>query len=73
MRDHSEQLEFMEIDISEDIEPASVRIPDRSSLANHGREAYIQTGAVLSSEKRFVEEARRLAEATGKRPIPLPL
>ncbi|PZT52999.1 TerB N-terminal domain-containing protein [Paenibacillus silvae] len=72
MRDHSEQLEFMEIDISEDIEPASVRIPDRSSLANHGREAYIQTGAVLSSEKRFVEEARRLAEATGEETYPAP-
>ncbi|MBU5351378.1 TerB N-terminal domain-containing protein [Paenibacillus barcinonensis] len=72
MRDHSEQLEFMEIDISEDIEPASVSIPDRSSLANHSREAYIQTGAVLSSEKRFVEEARRFAEVIGEETLSVP-
>ncbi|MGQ8875383.1 TerB N-terminal domain-containing protein [Paenibacillus sp. TSA_86.1] len=72
MSDHSEQLEFMEIDLSEATETASVRIPDRSSLVNQSRQPHRQQGAVLSSEKRFVEEARRLAEVTGEETAPVP-
>lgn len=72
MRDHSEQLEFMEIDLSEDTETTSIRIPDRSSLENQSRQPHKSQGAVLSSEKRFVEEARRLAEVTGEETSPVP-
>ncbi|MEI2285212.1 TerB N-terminal domain-containing protein [Paenibacillus polysaccharolyticus] len=72
MRDHSEQLEFMEIDLSEDTETTSIRIPDRSSIENQTRQPHKSQGAVLSSEKRFVEEARRLAEVTGEETSPVP-
>ncbi|PYE50268.1 TerB N-terminal domain-containing protein [Paenibacillus barcinonensis] len=72
MRDHSEQLEFMEIEMSDEIEPASVRIPDRSTLAPRSREPRVLPGSVLSSEKRFVEEARRLAETTEEETLPVP-
>ncbi|KAA8783795.1 hypothetical protein EC604_08040 [Paenibacillus amylolyticus] len=72
MRDHSEQLEFMEIDLSEDTETTSIRIPDRSSLEKQIRQPHKSQGAVLSSEKRFVEEARRLAEVTEEETSPVP-
>lgn len=72
MRDHSEQLEFMEIDMSEDTETASIEIPDRSSVMNQNRHRHMQQGAVLSSEKRFVEEAERLTAMTGEEVSPVP-
>ncbi|WP_434751364.1 TerB N-terminal domain-containing protein [Paenibacillus amylolyticus] len=72
MRDHSEQLEFMEIDLSEEAETASIRIPDRSSLVNQSRQPHRPQGAILSSEKRFVEEASRLEEVTGEETASVP-
>lgn len=72
MRDDSEQLEFIEIDLSEETETTRIQIPDRSSLMENTRRAPVSQGAVLSSEKRFVEEAVRLAEKTGERVSPVP-
>ncbi|MFS0869388.1 TerB N-terminal domain-containing protein [Paenibacillus xylanilyticus] len=65
MKDDSRQLEFIEIDLSEEPETAAVPVPERSTMAHrefHSRQA---SGSILSSEKRFVEEARHLEETEG--------
>ncbi|WP_458460098.1 TerB N-terminal domain-containing protein [Paenibacillus sp.] len=65
MKDNSRQLEFMEIDLSEVPETAAIPVPDRSTIVQGADYMMQQRGGVLSSEKRFVEEARQWAEMEG--------
>ncbi|WP_440119209.1 TerB N-terminal domain-containing protein [Paenibacillus sp. QZ-Y1] len=65
MKDDSRQLEFMEIDLREEPETAAIPVPDRSTIPLSELNARQSGGSILSSEKRFVEEARRLAEVDG--------
>ncbi|WP_145317923.1 TerB N-terminal domain-containing protein [Paenibacillus xylanexedens] len=65
MKDDSRQLEFMEIDLSEEPDTAAVSIPDRSTIVQSAYDGMQHRGGILSSEKRFVEEARQWAEMEG--------
>ncbi|MEK4366288.1 TerB N-terminal domain-containing protein [Paenibacillus sp. FSL M8-0212] len=65
MKDNSRQLEFMEIDLSEEPETAAVPVPDRSTIVQSAHEPMQHRGGILSSEKRFVEEAKQWAEMEG--------
>ncbi|MFC9708415.1 TerB N-terminal domain-containing protein [Paenibacillus sp. NPDC056933] len=65
MKEDSRQLEFMEIDLSEEPETAAVPVPDRSTIVRVDLNPTL-SGGMLSSEKRFVEEARQLAEVEGE-------
>ncbi|MBY0115502.1 TerB N-terminal domain-containing protein [Paenibacillus xylanexedens] len=65
MKDNSRQLEFMEIDLSEEPETAAVPVPDRSTIVQSAHDTMQHRGGILSSEKRFVEEAKRWAEMEG--------
>jgi hypothetical protein len=65
MKDDSRQLEFMEIDLSEEPEIAAVPVPDRSTIVQSAHDRIQHRGGILSSEKRFVEEARQWAEEEG--------
>ncbi|WP_339169856.1 TerB N-terminal domain-containing protein [Paenibacillus sp. FSL R5-0341] len=65
MKDDSIQLEFMEIDLSEEPETAAVPVPDRSTIVQSAHEPMQHRGGILSSEKRFVEEAKQSAEMEG--------
>ncbi|GAS81437.1 TerB N-terminal domain-containing protein [Paenibacillus amylolyticus] len=62
MKDNSRQLEFMEIDLSEELETAAVPVPDRSTIVQSAHDTMQHRGGILSSEKRFVEEAKQWAE-----------
>ncbi|WFR61485.1 hypothetical protein P9222_24110 [Paenibacillus amylolyticus] len=65
MKDDSRQLEFMEIDLSEEAETAAVPVPDRSTLVKSAYDTMQHRGGVLSSEARFVEEAKQWADVEG--------
>lgn len=65
MKDHSRQLEFMEIDLTEEPEASAVPVPERSTLPHRQFHSSRAGGSILSSEKRFVEEARQLEEVEG--------
>ncbi|MEO2259365.1 TerB N-terminal domain-containing protein [Paenibacillus amylolyticus] len=65
MKDNSRQLEFMEIDLSEEPETAAVPVPDRSTIVQSAHDKMQHRGGILSSEKRFVEEAKQWAEMEG--------
>jgi len=65
MKDDSRQLEFMEIDLSEEPETAAVPVPDRSTIVQSAHDTMQHRGGILSSEKRFVEEAKQWAEMVG--------
>ncbi|MCW3794706.1 TerB N-terminal domain-containing protein [Paenibacillus sp. LS1] len=65
MKDNSRQLEFMEIDLSEEPETAAVPVPDRSTIVQSAHNTMQHRGGILSSEKRFVEEAKQWAEMEG--------
>ncbi|MGO4729442.1 TerB N-terminal domain-containing protein [Paenibacillus sp. 2KB_22] len=65
MKDNSRQLEFMEIDLSEEPETASVPVPDRSTIVQSAHDTMQHRGVILSSEKRFVEEAKQWSEMEG--------
>ncbi|MFX3649607.1 MAG: TerB N-terminal domain-containing protein [Paenibacillus sp.] len=65
MKDNSSQLEFMEIDLSEEPETASVPVPDRSTILQSAHDTMQHRGGILSSEKRFVEEAKQWSEMEG--------
>lgn len=56
------QLEFMEIDLREEGEIPRVPIPDRSALRQTGAYPARSGGGILFSEKKFVEEAKRLVD-----------
>lgn len=66
MEDNSRQLEFTEIDLSEDVRTTEVPIPDRSTLARAPLDKQVTNGGVLSSERRFAEEARQYVELRGE-------
>ncbi|PQP81213.1 hypothetical protein C0Q44_22610 [Paenibacillus sp. PCH8] len=66
MKDDSRQLEFMEMDLSEEPATAAVPVPDRSTLVQGAYDVAQHRGGILSSERRFVEEASRLAEVEGE-------
>lgn len=66
MEDNSRQLEFTEIDLSEDVSTTEVPIPDRSTLARAPLDKQVKNGGVLSSERRFAEEARQYVELRGE-------
>ncbi|MCG7382224.1 TerB N-terminal domain-containing protein [Paenibacillus sp. ACRRY] len=66
MKDHSRQLEFMEIDLTEEPEASAVPVPERSTIPHRQFHSSQTGGSILSSEKRFVEEARQLEEAEGE-------
>lgn len=65
MKEDSRQLEFMEIDLSEEPITAAVPVPDRSTIVRADFDIRLP-GGILSSEKRFVEEARQLMEVKGE-------
>ncbi|MGC5771857.1 TerB N-terminal domain-containing protein [Paenibacillus pabuli] len=65
MKEDSRQLEFMEIDLGEEPEIAAVPVPERSTIVRADLNLTL-SGGILSSEKRFVEEARQLAEMEGE-------
>ncbi|SLJ95549.1 TerB N-terminal domain-containing protein [Paenibacillus sp. RU5A] len=65
MKEDSRQLEFMEIDLSEEPITAAVPVPDRSTIVRADFDIRLP-GGILSSEKRFVEEARQLIEVEGE-------
>ena len=65
MKDHSRQLEFMEIDLTEEPESSAVPVPERSTIPHRQFHSGQAGGGILSSEKRFVEEARQLEETEG--------
>ncbi|SEN44278.1 TerB N-terminal domain-containing protein [Paenibacillus sp. OK076] len=65
MKEDSRQLEFMEIDLSEEPITAAVPVPDRSTIVRADFDIRLP-GGILSSEKRFVEEARQLMEVEGE-------
>ncbi|WP_433923385.1 TerB N-terminal domain-containing protein [Paenibacillus taichungensis] len=65
MKEDSRQLEFMEIDLSEEPITAAVPVPDRSTIVRADFDIRLP-GGILSSEKRFVEEARQLVEVEGE-------
>lgn len=65
MKEDSRQLEFMEIDLSEEPFTAAVPVPDRSTIVRADFDIRLP-GGILSSEKRFVEEARQLIEVEGE-------
>ncbi|OAX49147.1 hypothetical protein gpAD87_13265 [Paenibacillus sp. AD87] len=65
MKEDSRQLEFMEIDLSEEPITAAVPVPDRSTIVRADIDIRLP-GGILSSEKRFVEEARQLIEVEGE-------
>lgn len=65
MKDDSRQLEFMEIDLSEEAETAAVPVPDRSTIVQSTHNTMQHRGGVLSSEARFVEEAKQCADMEG--------
>ncbi|WP_339242221.1 TerB N-terminal domain-containing protein [Paenibacillus sp. FSL R5-0517] len=66
MKDNSRQLEFMEIDLSEEPVTAAVPVPDRSTIVQQpAHHAMQHRGGILSSEKRFVEEAKQWSEMEG--------
>ncbi|MDQ0720797.1 hypothetical protein QF049_002058 [Paenibacillus sp. W4I10] len=65
MKDNSRQLEFMEIDLSEEPETAAVPVPDRSTIVQSAHDTMQHPGGILSSEKRFVEEAKQWVEMEG--------
>ncbi|MEK4661187.1 TerB N-terminal domain-containing protein [Priestia sp. FSL H7-0729] len=65
MKDDSRQLEFMEIDLSEEAETAAVPVPDRSTIVQSSHHTMQHRGGVLSSEARFVEEAKQWADVEG--------
>ncbi|MHA7581725.1 TerB N-terminal domain-containing protein [Paenibacillus vandeheii] len=65
MKEDSRQLEFMEIDLSEEPITAAVPVPDRSTIVRADFDIRLP-GGILSSEKRFVEEARQLMEVIGE-------
>lgn len=65
MKDNSRQLEFMEIDLSEEPVTASVPVPDRSTIVQSAHDTMQHRGVILSSEKRFVEEAKQWSEMEG--------
>lgn len=66
MEDNSRQLEFTEIDLSEDVSTTEVPIPDRSSLAHAPFDHQVTNGSVLSSERRFAEEAQQYVDLQGE-------
>lgn len=66
MEDNSRQLEFTEIDLSEDVSTTEVPIPDRSSLDRAPFDRQRTNGSVLSSERRFAEEARQYVDLQGE-------
>lgn len=65
MKEDSRQLDFMEIDLSEEPITAAVPVPDRSTIVRADFDIRLP-GGILSSEKRFVEEARQLIEVEGE-------
>lgn len=65
MKDNSRQLEFMEIDLSEEPETAAVPVPDRSTIMQSAHDTMQHRGGILSSEKRFVEEAKQWVAMEG--------
>lgn len=65
MKEDSRQLEFMEIDLSEEPITAAVPVPDRSTIVRADFDIRLP-GGILSSEKRFVEEAKQLIEVKGE-------
>lgn len=65
MKDHSRQLEFMEIDLTEEPEASAVPVPERSTIPYRQFHSSPAGGSILSSEKRFVEEARQLEKMEG--------
>ncbi|UPK46621.1 TerB N-terminal domain-containing protein [Paenibacillus pabuli] len=65
MKEDSRQLEFMEIDLSEEPITAAVPVPDRTTIVRADFDIRLP-GGILSSEKRFVEEARQLIEVEGE-------
>lgn len=65
MKEDSRQLEFMEIDLSEEPITAAVPVPDRSTIVRADFDIRLP-GGILSSEKKFVEEARQLIEVEGE-------
>lgn len=65
MKEDSRQLEFMEIDLSEEPITAAVPVPDRTTIVRADFDIKLP-GGILSSEKRFVEEARQLIEVEGE-------
>ncbi|KGP78235.1 MULTISPECIES: TerB N-terminal domain-containing protein [unclassified Paenibacillus] len=65
MKEDSRQLEFMEIDLSEEPITAAIPVPDRSTIVRADFDIRLP-GGILSSEKRFVEEARQLMEVKGE-------
>lgn len=65
MKEDSRQLEFMEIDLSEDPITAAVPVPDRSTIVRADFDIKLP-GGILSSEKRFVEEAKQLMAVEGE-------
>ncbi|PAD32508.1 hypothetical protein CHH60_05990 [Paenibacillus sp. 7523-1] len=66
MKDHSRQLEFMEIDLTEEPEASAIPVPERSTIPHRQFHSSRAGGSILSSEKRFVEEARQLEEVEGE-------
>lgn len=73
MKDNSRQLEFMEIDLSEEPETAAVPVPDRSTIVQSAHDTMQHRGGILSSEKRFVEEGKQWVEMEGMYPRGFPL
>ncbi|MGX1828389.1 TerB N-terminal domain-containing protein [Paenibacillus taichungensis] len=65
MKEESRQLEFIEIDLSEEPITAAVPVPDRSTIVRADFDIKLP-GGILSSEKRFVAEARQLIEVVGE-------
>ncbi|RAW16641.1 hypothetical protein DC345_05885 [Paenibacillus taichungensis] len=65
MKEDSRQLEFIEIDLCEEPITAAVPVPDRSTIVRADFDIKLP-GGILSSEKRFVEEARQLIEVEGE-------
>lgn len=65
MKEDSRQLEFMEIDLSEEPITAAFPVPDRSTIVRADFDIRLP-GGILSSEKRFVEEAKQLMEVEGE-------
>ncbi|WP_222124491.1 TerB N-terminal domain-containing protein [Paenibacillus xylanexedens] len=66
MEDNSRQLEFTEIDLSEDASTTEVPIPERSTLTRAPFDKQVTNGGVLSSERRFAQEARQYIELQGE-------
>ncbi|SEK32195.1 TerB-C domain-containing protein [Paenibacillus sp. OK003] len=71
MKEDSRQLEFMEIDLSEEPITAAVPVPDRSTIVRADFDIRLP-GGILSSEKRFVEEGRQLVEVEGEQAPSVP-